>query len=54
VGWRGRKIFVLATCPLQLAKGGSAAMLPQQEKNNSEYIQRGRVHLASFICNVVC
>jgi hypothetical protein len=35
VGRCGREIFVLATCPLQFAKAGSAATLPlpQQEKN---------------------
>jgi hypothetical protein len=32
---------VLATCSLQFAKAGSAAMSSQQEKGNSEYVQRG-------------
>jgi hypothetical protein len=27
--------------PLQFAKAGNAAMLPQQEKHNSEDVQRG-------------
>jgi hypothetical protein len=47
VGGRGREIFVLATCSLQFAKTGSAAMLLQQEKNNSAGVQRG-----GFICTV--
>jgi len=33
-GWCGGEIFVLATCPLQFAKAGSAAT-SQQERNNS-------------------
>jgi hypothetical protein len=37
----GREIFVIATCSLQFAKAGSAATLPQQEKNNSEDLQQG-------------
>jgi hypothetical protein len=41
VGGRGREIFVLATCPLQFAKTGSAAMLLQQQKNISAGVQRG-------------
>jgi hypothetical protein len=43
----GRQKYVLATCPLQFAKAGSDAMLPQQEKHNSEDVQRG-----GFICTV--
>jgi hypothetical protein len=31
----------MATCSLQFAKAGSAATLPQQEKNNSEDLQQG-------------
>jgi hypothetical protein len=31
----------LAKCSLQFAKAGSAATLPQQEKNNSAQMQRG-------------
>jgi hypothetical protein len=34
-------IFVSARCLLQVAKAGSAATLPQQEKNNSVDAQRG-------------
>jgi hypothetical protein len=34
MGGCGREIFVLTTSPLQVAKAGSAATLPQQEKNN--------------------
>jgi hypothetical protein len=41
VSGHGRKIFVLATCPLQFAKAGSAATLPQQEKSNSAYVLWG-------------
>jgi hypothetical protein len=49
VGGRGREIFAMATCSLQFAKAGSAATLPQQEKNNSADVQRGSVNIASFI-----
>jgi hypothetical protein len=38
-GGCGRDIFDLATCPLQFAKAGSAATLPQQENNNSADVQ---------------
>jgi hypothetical protein len=34
---------------LQFAKAGSAATLPQQEKNNSADVQRG---ITGFICTV--
>jgi hypothetical protein len=40
--WAGAVIFSSVTCPLQFAKA-SAATLPQQEKNNSADLQRGRV-----------
>jgi hypothetical protein len=50
--WAGAVIFALATCSLQFAKV-SAATLLQQEKNNSENLQRGRVHISGFICTVV-
>jgi hypothetical protein len=40
MGGCGREIFVLATCPLQFAKAGSAAMLSQQDKINSADVQR--------------
>jgi hypothetical protein len=54
VGKRDREIFVLPTCSLQLAKAGSVATLPQQQKNNnSEYVQRGRANVTGFICTVV-
>jgi hypothetical protein len=36
-----REIFDLGSCLLQFAKAGSTAMLPQQEKNKSEDVQRG-------------
>jgi hypothetical protein len=52
VGGCGREICILATCPLQFAKAGSAATLPQQEKNNSADTQRGRVNITGFICTV--
>jgi hypothetical protein len=39
-GGCGREIFVFAACSLQSAKGGSAATLPQQEKNNKADVQR--------------
>jgi hypothetical protein len=34
---------------LQFAKAGSAATLPQQEKNNWADVQRGRVNINGFI-----
>ena len=43
VGACSREIFIFATCSLQFAKAGIAATLPQQEKNNTAYLQRGRV-----------
>jgi hypothetical protein len=41
VGGCDREIFVLATSSLQFAKAGSALAPSQQEKNNSEDVQRG-------------
>jgi len=41
VGGSGREIFILATWPLQFAKAGSATTQSQQEKNDSEDLQRG-------------
>jgi hypothetical protein len=49
VGGYSREIFVLATCPLQYAKAGSAATLPQQEKTNTVHVQRGRVNSTGFM-----
>jgi hypothetical protein len=40
--------FFFARCSLQFAKSGSAAMLPQQEKNNSADEQRSRVNINAF------
>jgi hypothetical protein len=40
-----REIFALATCSLEFAKAGSAAVLSQQEKRNSADVQRGRVQI---------
>jgi len=37
---------------LQFAKAGSAATLPQQEKNNSADVQRGIVNITGLICAV--
>jgi hypothetical protein len=48
-GGSGREIFVLATCPLQFAKAGSTAVLSQQEKNNSEDLQRDRLNITGFM-----
>jgi hypothetical protein len=45
-------MFVFATCSLQFAKDGSAATLPQQEENNTAYVQRGRANITSFIRTV--
>jgi hypothetical protein len=42
----------LATCPSQFAKAGSAATLPQQEKNNSADLERGEVSITGFIYTV--
>jgi hypothetical protein len=49
VGGCGREIYVLATCSTQFAKAGSAATLPQQEKNNTVDVQRGRVNVTGFM-----
>jgi hypothetical protein len=51
VGGCGREIFSSATCQLQFAKA-SAATLSQQEKNETADLQRGRVHISSFIGTV--
>jgi hypothetical protein len=48
VGGRGRQIFSSATCLLKFAKA-SAATLPQQEKNDSADMLRGRVNIPGFI-----
>jgi hypothetical protein len=37
-----------ATCPSKLAKA-SAATLSQQEKNETAYLQRGRVNISGFV-----
>jgi hypothetical protein len=50
---RGREICVLATRLLQLAKAGSTATQPQQEKNISVDLQRGRVNITGFTWKVV-
>jgi hypothetical protein len=52
VGGRGREIYVLATCPSQFAKAGSAATLPQHEKAKLADAQQGRVNITGFICTV--
>ena len=52
VGGCGREIFALATSQLQFAKA-SAATLPQQEKNDTADVQRGRVNTPGFIGKVV-
>jgi hypothetical protein len=44
--------YFLGTCPSQFAKAGSAATLPQQEKNNSADVQWGKIHITGFICTV--
>jgi hypothetical protein len=43
--WAGAVMFASATCSLQFAKA-SAATLLQQEKNDSEDVQRGRLNIA--------
>ena len=50
--WAGAAIFASATCLLQFAKA-SAATLPQQEKNNSADVHRGKINIPGFICTVV-
>jgi hypothetical protein len=37
---------------IAVAKAGSAATLPQQQKNNSADVQRGRVNITGFIYTV--
>jgi hypothetical protein len=41
MGGCGFEMFVSATFSLRFAKAGSAATVSQQEKNNSEDLQRG-------------
>jgi hypothetical protein len=52
VGGCGCEILASAMSSLQFAKA-SAAMLLQQEKNNSAYVQRGRENVSGFIYAVV-
>jgi hypothetical protein len=49
MGGRGREISVLATRSLQFAKAGSASTLPQQKKNNTADVQRGRVNITAIM-----
>jgi hypothetical protein len=51
MGGSGREIFASATCQLQFAKA-SAATLPQQKKNDTTDVQRGRVNISGFIGTV--
>jgi hypothetical protein len=51
VGGCDRGTFVLASRPC-IAKAGSTATLPQQEKHNSADVQRGRENITGFICTV--
>ena len=39
----------LVTCSLQFAKAGSAATLPQQEKNNTADVQRDSENFTGFM-----
>jgi hypothetical protein len=41
VGAKGREIFFLVTCPLQLAEVGSVVTLSQKEKKSSVGVQQG-------------
>jgi hypothetical protein len=52
VGEYDREVFASATCSLQFAKA-STATLPQQEKNDTADVQRGRVKISGFISTVV-
>jgi hypothetical protein len=49
--WAGAIIFASVTCSLQFVKAG-AATLPQQEKNHSADLHRGRVKISGFNCTV--
>jgi hypothetical protein len=49
--WAVAVIFASATSSLQFAKT-SAATLPQQEKNDSAVVQRGRVDISGFMSTV--
>jgi hypothetical protein len=44
----------MVMCLLKFIKAGSDAALSQQEKNNSEDVQQGRVNTNGFICTVAC
>jgi hypothetical protein len=48
VGGCVRQLFASATCSLQFAKA-SDATLSQQEKNDTEDVQRGRANISGFI-----
>jgi hypothetical protein len=48
VAGSGREIFILVTSQLQFAMVGIAVTLPQQIKNNSADVQRGRVIITGF------
>jgi hypothetical protein len=50
--WAVAGKFALATCSLQFTKA-SAAKLLQQEKNDSEDVQRGILNMSNFMCTVV-
>jgi hypothetical protein len=39
----------LSTCPLQFAKAGSTATLPQQENSNSADVRRGIINITGFM-----
>jgi hypothetical protein len=46
------QVFVLDTLSLKFAKAGSAATLPQQEKNNTVDLQRGRAKFCRHYANI--
>jgi hypothetical protein len=50
--WAVAGKFALATCSLQFTKA-SAAKLLQQEKNDSEDVQRGILNMSNCMCTVV-
>jgi hypothetical protein len=52
MGKSGNRVFALPACSLHFAKAGSAATLPQQEKNNSVDIQQERANFTGIICTV--
>jgi hypothetical protein len=49
--WAGAVIFASATSSFQVAEACDAK-LPEQEKDNSADLQRGKLNISGFICTV--